>query len=113
MYIATVPNRTSPPAILIRESYRVREKVKTRTTANISHWNPSRIEALRRALRGDFDHLAAADPTVGPVFGLLFALARIADSLGITTALWKSRLGKLALFLGQRRFCRACRDKIS
>src|SRR5512139_2541975 len=96
MYIATVPNRTSPPAILIRESYRDREKVKTRTIANISHWDPARIEALRRALRGDFDHLAAADPTMGPVFGLLFALARIADSLGITAALGKSRPGKLA-----------------
>lgn len=99
MYIATVPNRTSPPAILIRESYRDHEKVKTRTIANISHWDPARIEALRRALRGDFDHLTAADPTVGPVFGLLFALARIADSVGITAALGKSRLGKLALFL--------------
>ncbi len=99
MYIATVPNRTSPPAILIRESYRDHEKVKTRTIANISHWDAARIEALRRALRGDFDHLTAADPAVGPVFGLLFALARIADSLGITAALGKSRLGKLALFL--------------
>ncbi len=99
MYIATVPNRTSPPAILIRESYRDHEKVKTRTIANISHWDPARIEALRRALRGDFDHVAAEDPTVGRVFGLLFALARMADGLGITAALGKSRLGKLALFL--------------
>lgn len=99
MYIATVPNRTSPPAILIRESYRDHKKVKTRTIANISNWDPARIEALRRALRGDFDHLAAADPTLGPVFGLLYALARIADALGITTALGKSRLGKLGLFL--------------
>jgi hypothetical protein len=71
MYIATVPNRTSPPAILIRESYRDHGKVKSRTIANISNWDPARIEALRRALRGDFDHLAAADPTAGPIFGLL------------------------------------------
>jgi transposase len=99
MYVATVPNRSSPPAILIRESYRVGEKVKTRTIANISHWDPARIEALRRALRGDFDHLAAADPVVGPVFGLLYALARIAEEIGITTALGKSRLARLALFL--------------
>jgi len=99
MYIATVPNRTSPPAILIRESYRDHKKVKSRTIANISNWDPARIEALRRALRGDFDHVAAADPTVGPVFGLLYVLARMAEELGITAALGKSRLGKLALFL--------------
>jgi hypothetical protein len=99
MYIATVPNRTSPPAILIRESYRDHEKVKSRTIANISNWDPARIEALRRALRGDFDHLAAADPTVGPVFGLLYVLGRVADELGIAAALGKTRLGKLALFL--------------
>lgn len=99
MYIATVPNRTSPPAILIRESYRDHKKVKTRTIANISNWDPARIEALRRALRGDFDNLASTDPTIGPVFGLLYTLARIADALGITAALGKSRLGKLGLFL--------------
>jgi transposase len=99
MYIATVPNRTSPPAILIRESYRHQGKVKSRTLANISDWDPARIEALRRALRGDFDHLAGADPVVGPIFGLLYALNQVAAGLGITAALGKSRLGKLALFL--------------
>ena len=55
MYIATVPNRKSPPAILLRESYRDQGKVKTRTIANLSHWAPDRIEALRKALKGDFD----------------------------------------------------------
>jgi transposase len=99
MYIATVPNRTSPPAILIRESYRHHGKVKSRTLANISDWHPARIEALRRALRGDFDHLGIVDPTVGPVFGLLYALHQVARELGITGALGNSRLGKLALFL--------------
>ncbi len=52
MYVATVPNRNSPPAILIRESYREGGKVKTRTIANISKWEPARIEALRRLLKG-------------------------------------------------------------
>ena len=99
MYIATIPNRTSPPAILIRESYRDHGKVKSRTIANISNWSPARIEALRRALRGDFDHFAAVDPTVGPIFGLLYVLGRFAEELGITAALGRGRLGKLALFL--------------
>ena len=98
MYVATVPNRSSPPAILLRESYRQRGQVKSRTLANLSHWDPARIQAFRRALRGDFDHLAA-EPTSGLVFGLLFALKQIADALGLTAALGKSRLAKLALFL--------------
>lgn len=52
MYIATVPNRKSPPAILIRESYREGGRPKTRTLANITHWEPERIEALRQLLKG-------------------------------------------------------------
>jgi transposase len=99
MYIASVPNRTSPPAILLRESYRQKGKVKTHTLANLSSWDPARIEALRRALRGDFDHLAEDDPTVGPIFGILYVLNKIAEELGIASTLGKSRLGKLALFL--------------
>ena len=99
MYVAAVPNRSSPPAILLRESYRDRGQVKSRTLANLSHWDPARIEALRRALRGDFDRLASPDPTLGPVFGLLFVLKQIAEALGLTAALGKSRLAKLALFL--------------
>jgi len=37
MYIATIPNRSSPPAILLRESYRQGGKVKSRTLANLTH----------------------------------------------------------------------------
>jgi len=52
MYVATVPNRNSPPAILLRESYRQDGKVKTRTLANITHLASQQIEALRSALNG-------------------------------------------------------------
>jgi transposase len=52
MYVATVPNRNSPPAILLRESYRQDGKVKTRTIANISHLHSHQIDALRSALSG-------------------------------------------------------------
>ena len=55
MYIATVPNRKSPPAILLRENYREKGKVKSRTLANLTHWPGERIEAFRHVLRGDFD----------------------------------------------------------
>src|ERR1700728_3607337 len=53
MYVAVVPNRSSRPAILLRESYRDGDKVKNRTLANLSDWPAERIEVLRAALRGD------------------------------------------------------------
>ena len=52
MYVAAVPNRNSPPAILLRESYRENGKVKTRTLANLSHLPSHQIQALRLALSG-------------------------------------------------------------
>ncbi len=99
MYIESVPNRNSPPAILLRHCFRQNGKVLKRTLANLSHWHPARVEALRRALRGDFDHLACPRPTTGLVFGLLFALKQLAGALGLSAALGKTRLAKLALFL--------------
>ena len=53
MYIATIPNRSSPPAILLRESYRQGGQVKTRTLANLTDWPPAQLDALRCVLRGD------------------------------------------------------------
>src|SRR5579864_2707952 len=52
MYIEAVPNRNSPPAILLRESYRVGNKVKKRTLLNLSDWAPEHIEGLRGVLKG-------------------------------------------------------------
>ena len=99
MYVATVPNRNSPPAILLRESFRQHGKVKNRTLLNISSWAPERIAALRRLLRGEFDHLADPLPSSGPVFALLYVLQQIAQQLGIPQALGRRRSGKLMLFL--------------
>lgn len=53
MYIATIPNRGSPPAILLREGYREGGKVKTRTLGNLSHLPSDAIEMLRRRLQGE------------------------------------------------------------
>ena len=52
MYITRVPNRDSPPAVLLRESYRDGGKVKNRTLANLSSWPEAKVEALSRALKG-------------------------------------------------------------
>src|SRR6478736_931561 len=53
MYVTTVPNRGSPPAVLLRESYREDGKVKSRTLANLSAWPEEKVQTLRAALRGD------------------------------------------------------------
>jgi len=53
MYVAVIPNRGSPPAILLRESYREDGKTKNRTLANLSGWPSERVELLRAVLRGD------------------------------------------------------------
>jgi transposase len=50
MYIESVPNRKSPPAVLLREGWREGKKVVKRTIANLSHWPDSKIDALRRLL---------------------------------------------------------------
>ena len=52
MYIESVPNRNSPPAVLLRESYRQDGKVRKRTVANLSHWPDHLVEGLRTLLRG-------------------------------------------------------------
>jgi len=52
MYVESVPNRNSPPAILLRETYRQEGKVKKRTLLNLSDWPRERVEGLRALLKG-------------------------------------------------------------
>ena len=54
MHVDRIPNRTSPPAFLLRETYREGGKVKKRTLANITQWPVAKIEALRRLLRDEY-----------------------------------------------------------
>jgi len=53
MYITRIPNRNSPPAILLRESYREEGKVKTRTLSNLSHLPSRAIGLIARSLKGE------------------------------------------------------------
>jgi hypothetical protein len=53
MYVTVVPNRGSPPAILLRATYREDGKVKNRTLANLTKWRPEKIAALRAVLRDE------------------------------------------------------------
>jgi len=53
MYIDIVPNRNSPPAVLLRESFRKGKKIRKRTLANLSSLPMRQVEVIRRALRGE------------------------------------------------------------
>jgi len=52
MYIESVPNRNSPPCILLRESYRHGGKVRKRTLANLTQWPPDVVAGLRALIKG-------------------------------------------------------------
>jgi transposase len=100
MYITAVPNRNSPPAILLRESFRDGDKVRTRTLANLTSWAPERIDALRRALKGEFDGFTGdLQPVCGPIFAVLFALKQLAERVGLLQVLGSDRWAKLVLLL--------------
>ncbi len=84
MYIATIPNRNSPPAILLRESYREDGKVKNRTLANLSKLPPQSIEVLRRSLKGEnlvatdsFEIIEDGSPAHGHVDAVMTAMRRL------------------------------------
>jgi transposase len=53
MYIDTVPNRNSPPAVLLRESSRLGNRIVKRTLANLSDWPAAQVDLLRRVLKGE------------------------------------------------------------
>jgi len=61
MYVVKVPNRGSPPAVLLRESYREDGKVKNRTLANLSRWPEDKVEALSAVLKGNSPKVSLQD----------------------------------------------------
>src|SRR5580692_2546547 len=88
MYIETVPNRNSPPAILLREGWREGNKTRKRTLANLSDWPQEKIETFRRLLRDEPlvspQDLLATQKTLphGHVEALLLAIRKLGlDSL--------------------------------
>jgi hypothetical protein len=89
MYIEAVPNRNSPPAILLRESYREGGKVRKRTLCNLSDWPAEHIEGLRGVLKGG---------TVIPAEQDAFTITRslphghVAAALGIARSIGLDRI---------------------
>jgi hypothetical protein len=82
MYIEAVPNRNSPPAILLRESYRENGKVRKRTLCNLSEWPTAYIEGLRGVLKGG---------TVIPAEGEAFTVVRSLPHGHVAAALGTAR----------------------
>lgn len=100
MYLARVPNRTSRPAILLRESYRENGKVKNRTLLNVTNWDPRMIAGFEKVLKGEFNHVVGEEGLkTGKSFGVFFALKALADEIGLTKAMGDSHNAKLALFM--------------
>ena len=101
MYVTRVPNRSSPPAVLLRESYRGGGKVKTRTLANLTDWPDAKIEALRRVLKGETAIVSTDALRIERSLphGHVAAVLGMAKKLGLQQLLrgLPSRLGKLAL----------------
>lgn len=93
MYVDTVPNRTSPPAVLLRESYRDGNKVLKRTLANLSDWPAHKVDLLRCVLKGDPLLMPSRDLQIqrslphGHVAAALGTLRRI----GLETTLSRAR----------------------
>ncbi len=89
MYIERVPNRNSPPAVLLRESFREDGKVKKRTLANLSKWPDDIVEGLRILLKG-----GVALPSMGDAFAILRSRphGHVAAALGTARRLGLERL---------------------
>src|SRR6476620_5384083 len=88
MYVTRVPNRGSPPAVLLRESFRENGQVKTRTLANLSRWPEHKVDKLQRALKGlpaTGDLAGAFDITRSLPHGHVAAVVGTAEKLGMAT----------------------------
>jgi hypothetical protein len=89
MYIESVPNRNSPPAILLRESYRENGRVRKRTLCNLSDWPLTHIEGLRGVLKG-----GTVIPAERDAFTVLRSLphGHVAAALGIARKIGLDRM---------------------
>src|SRR5712692_7606808 len=93
MYIESVPNRGSPPAILLREGWRDGKKTYKRTLANLSAWPPHKIDLFRRVLRDELlVSPAALFETERPLpHGHVEAVLGTIKTLGLETVLAAKR----------------------
>lgn len=109
MFVATIPNRNSKPAILLREGYREDGKVKTRTLANLSHLPPETIEALKAALKGA-PIGGDPDPESSLPHGHVLAVLGMIKQLELDTILYskRNRMRDISLALVAGRIIEPC-----
>jgi len=112
MYVERIPNRTSPPAILLREAWREAGRVRKRTVANLTDWPPARVEALRRVLRDEplvrADELFTIETSLP--HGHVEAILGMVRRLGVDTliATKRSRARDLVLAMIVERLVHPC-----
>jgi transposase len=89
MHIHVVPNRGSPPTVLLRESYREGPKVRKRTLANLSSLSAAQIEGIRAGLRGESLRPLAQpfEVIASPSHGQVQAVARALQRVGFAALL--------------------------
>jgi transposase len=101
MYIETIPNRSSPPAILLREAHREGKKIVKQTLANLSHWPGEQVEAFRLLLRGE--RLVPASELFriqrALPHGHVEAILRMIEKLGLDTVIASKRCRERDLIL--------------
>src|ERR1700747_739557 len=101
MYIEAVPNRASPPAILLRESFRENGRVRKRTLANLSDWPTPLGEGFRPLLKGGVAVAAGGIPLRGALrHGHAAAVLDTIQAIGLDRLLGKpidKRLVPLAI----------------
>jgi len=93
MFVERIPNRTSPPAVLLREAWREGGRVRKRTIANLSDWPAARVDALRRVLRDEplvrADELFTVETSLP--HGHVEAILAMVRRLGVDTLLAAKR----------------------
>ena len=104
MYIERVPNRNSPPAVLLRESYREGDKVKKRTLANLSKLPEDVVENMKLALKGGQISIESGMPSNFEVIrslphGHVAAILETMKKLGLSQIISKQSSRKKNLVL--------------
>lgn len=100
--IETIPNRNSPPAILLRKAWREGKFIRKKTLGNLSQLPPDIVEGFRRVLKGGVVLSSPEDAFVmehSLPYGHVAAVLGVCRQLGLPQLLHRSpdRMRNLAL----------------
>lgn len=102
MYIERVPNRDSPPAVLLREGWRENGKVRKRTVGNLSSLPEEQIEGIRQVLKGGQPIFDANDlvAQAAPAHGGVIAVLQVMRELGLPRRLGRKKTRQRQILQG-------------